>query len=120
MFLPLAFLAAQGLAQAHIDQLSDAQLCDAAREAIASPSARIEDIGPIDFQEWEVGCEDRLLRMPVRLPAIPELEQAIAQAFVNPDLCREDNLMRLWQRGWRFEVRLLREDGSTRDLRSCG
>ena len=120
MLLPLFFLAAQGLAQAHIDTLSDAQLCDAAREAVAGPSARVADVGPIDFQEWEVSCEEKLLRMPVRLPAIPELEEAMAREFASPAFCRQDNLLRLWQRGWRFELRLLREDGSARDLRSCG
>ena len=120
MMLAVFLLASSPLTQTHIDLLSDAQLCQAAQEVTAMPSLQVEDVGPIDFQQWEVECEAKLLRIQVRLLDSRLTEDLLVDHFRQPGFCQAPNLQRFWQRGWRFEMRFVWADGRVRDIPTCG
>lgn len=106
------------LSQRPIWELDDAQMCEAARQATRLPQSNVPDLPIIDFGAWEVDCEARVLRMPVTV-LDPSLDPVIVEAFGRPAFCDAPNLVMLWNRGWRLELRFRFTDGTSELTRPC-
>ena len=115
----LALLLSVPLSQRPIQELSDAELCQAARDMIASPVAAIEDVDPIHFHQWAVDCDARLLRINASVTDARVDERMFSVVFTRPPFCTEPNLVEFWGRGWHFELRVRFTDGTVRDFRPC-
>lgn len=112
-------LAAQPISQRHIDTLTDAELCQAFREIAAQPTFQIKDVGPFDFQEWQVDCGVKQLRVPAEVHSAWIDEAWLEERFKNAPFCRADNIQRFLQRGWTVQVSFRWIDGRIFDIDPC-
>jgi hypothetical protein len=106
------------LSERPIWELNDSQLCEAAHQVMGLPSSNVADVPTVDFGDWEIDCEARVLRIPMTV-LDPRLDPIIVERFTRPPFCDEPNLVMFWNRGWHFEVRFRFTDGSTELTRPC-